>query len=205
MEKNEEFKEELEKQYSILIKASEKKEKKYFIVIISVLVMSLVSTLISCVFASLAFNNSKKMNVIEEEKINTYYKTLAVTFNNGSKLDLKGIGNGYELKEPKIITITNEGDTDVVFNIKFSSIQTSLISSNGLRYTITTNNETSPPKELPLSNKEILSDIKIEPKQSINYIIKANYSGQMEANNYANYYSAEIVIEQVGDTAEIMN
>jgi len=205
MEKNEEFKEELEKQYSILIKASEKKEKKYFIVIISVLVMSLVSTLISCVFASLAFNNSKKMNVIEEEKTNTYYKTLAVTFNNGSKLDLKGIGNGYELKEPKIITITNEGDTDVVFNIKFSSIQTSLISSNGLRYTITTNNETSPPKELPLSNKEILSDIKIEPKQSINYIIKANYSGQMEANNYANYYSAEIVIEQVGDTAEIMN
>ena len=205
MEKNEEFKEELEKQYSILIKASEKKEKKYFIVIISVLVMSLVSTLISCVFASLAFNNSKKMNVIEEEKINTYYKTLAVTFNNGSKLDLKGIGNGYELKEPKIITITNEGDTDVVFNIKFSSIQTSLISSNGLRYTITSNNETSPPKELPLSNKEILSDIKIEPKQSINYIIKANYSGQMEANNYANYYNAEIVIEQVGDTAEIMN
>jgi hypothetical protein len=205
MEKNEEFKAELEKQYSILIKASEKKEKKYFIVIISVLVMSLVSTIISCVFASLAFSNSKKMNIIEEEKVNTYYKTLAITYNSGSKLDLKGIGNGYELKEPKTITITNEGDTDVIFNLKFSSIQSSLISTNGLRYTITTNNETTPPKELPLTNKVVLSDIKIEPKQSIHYIIKANYSGQMEANNYANYYNAEIVVEQVGDTAEIMN
>jgi len=205
MEKNEEFKEELEKQYSILIKASEKKEKKYFIIIISVLVVSLVSTLVSCIFASLAFNNSKKMNVVETEKINTYYKTLAVTYNSGSKLDLRGIGNGYELKEPKTITITNEGNTDVTYNIKFTSIQSSLISTNGLRYTITTNNETSPPKELPLTNKEILSDIKIEPKQSISYIIKANYSGQMEANNYSNYYTAEIVIEQVGDIAEIMD
>ena len=60
MEKNEEFKEELEKQYSILIKASEKKEKKYFIIIISILVVTLLGTIVSIIFAGAAFKNSKK-------------------------------------------------------------------------------------------------------------------------------------------------
>ncbi|MBQ4030213.1 MAG: hypothetical protein II625_00545 [Bacilli bacterium] len=204
MEKNEQFKEELEKQYSILIKASEKKEKKYFIIIISILVMTLVGTIISIVFSSIAFRNSKDMNKKAEETMNTYYRTLAVTYNTGDKLELRGIGNGYELSNPKTITITNEGDTKSKFNIKFSGIQTSLISSNNLTYTITSNNETSSPKELPLNEKVIVSEVEIEPEQTITYVIKASYNGQMEENNYTNYYNANIVIEQIGDTAEIL-
>ena len=204
MEKNEQFKEELEKQYSILIKASEKKEKKYFIIIISILVMTLVGTIISIVFSSIAFRNSKDMNKKAEETMNTYYRTLDVTYNTGDKLELRGIGNGYELSNPKTITITNEGDTKSKFNIKFSGIQTSLISSNNLTYTITSNNETSSPKELPLNEKVIVSEVEIEPEQTITYVIKASYNGQMEENNYTNYYNANIVIEQIGDTAEIL-
>jgi hypothetical protein len=205
MEKNENFKEELEKQYNILIQASEKKEKKYFIIIISILAVTLLGTLISCIFAGKAFSSSKNINTEEEEKINEYYKTLSVTFNNGSKLDLRGIGNGYELKEPKTISVTNEGDSDITYRIKLSGIRTSLISSNNLTYTITSNNETSSPRELPLSDKEIISDVKIEPNQTIQYIIKASYTGRMADNDYSHSYSANIVIEQVGDTAEIIS
>lgn len=204
MEKNEQFKEELEKQYSILIKASEKKEKKYFIIIISILVMTLVGTIISIVFSSIAFHNSKDMNKEAGEKINTYYRTLAVTYNTGDKLELREIGNGYELSTPKTISITNVGDAKAKYNIKFSGIQTSLISSNNLTYTITSNNETSSPKELPLNEKNIISEVEIEPEETITYVIKVSFTGQMEENNYSNYYNANIVIEQIGDTAEIL-
>lgn len=205
MEKNEEFKEELEKQYSILIRASEKKEKKYFIIIISILVVTLLGTIVSIIFAGSAFNNSKKLNKNIEATTTTYYRTLSVTFNNGQKLELRNIGNGYELTNPKTITITNTGDKKITFNIKFNSIDTSLLSSNNLTYTITSNGETSSPKELPLSEKNILTDIEIEPEETLTYIIKASFTGQMEENNYSNYYNANIAIEQMGEKAEILD
>lgn len=205
MEKNENFKEELENQYSILIKASEKKEKKYFIIIISILAITMVATLISCIFAGSAFRASKKINEKQEETINTYYKTLSIELNDGPTLDLKGIGNGYELRSPKTITITNNGDQEVTFNIKLGSIKTSLLSTSNLKYTIVTNNESSTPKDLPLSEKTIISDIKLEPEQTVKYIIKASYTGQMEENDYTNYYSAQIIIEPVGDIAQIQD
>lgn len=205
MEKNEEFKEELEKQYSILIKASEKKEKKYFIIIICILTTTLIGTLVSIVFAAQALKNSKRLNENIESTTITYYRSLAVTFNTGPKLELNNIGNGYELSTPKTITISNEGDTTIKYNLKFSSIKTTLLSSNNLTYTITTKGETSTPKELPLGEKNILTDIEIEPEETVTYIIKASFNGQMEENNYTNNYSANIVIEQVGDTAEILN
>jgi len=205
MEKNEEFKEELEKQYSILIRASEKKEKKYFIIIISILVVTLLGTIVSIIFAGSAFNNSKKLNKNIESTTTTYYRTLSVTFNNGQKLELSNIGNGYELTNPKTITITNTGDKKITFNIKFNSIDTSLLSSNNLTYTITSNGETSSPKELPLSEKNILTDIEIEPEETLTYIIKASFTGQMEENNYSNYYNANIAIVQIGEKAEILD
>lgn len=200
MEKNENFKEELEKQYSILIKASDKKVKKYFIVIITILTITFIATIISCVFASAAFKASKKINKEQVETVNTYYKTLAISYNNGPRLELKNIGNGFELQNPKTITITNEGNSEVVYSIKLSSIQTSLISTNNLKYTLITNNQSSNPKELPLNEKVIVQDVKIEPEQTIKYILKASYSGQMEENNYSNYYNANIIIEPQGET-----
>lgn len=203
MEKNENFKEELENQYSILIKASEKKEKKYFIIIICILIVTLIATIVSCVFASSALKASKKINEEQETRINTYYKTLNVSYNNGSKLDLQRIGNGYELQTPKTITITNNGDTNITYNIKLNSIQTSLISTNNLKYTLITNNQTGNAIELPLNEKIIVQEAKIEPEQTIKYIIKASFNGQMEENDYSNYYRANIVIEPVGDTAII--
>ena len=108
-------------------------------------------------------------------------------------------------RSPKTISITNEGDTKIKYNIKFSSIETSLLSSNNFTYTITSNGETSSPKELPLKEKVILSELEIEPEETQNYIIKASFNGQMEEDNYSNYYNTLIVVEQIGETAEILD
>ena len=84
MEKNNNFKSELETQYNILIKASEQKEQKRFIIIVSILSVTLLSTLISIIFASIAFNNTKKIDIENKEKNIVYYQTLTTTYNDGN-------------------------------------------------------------------------------------------------------------------------
>ena len=122
MEKNENFKSELETQYTILIKANERKEKQRFTIILIILAITLLSVFTSIFFAYKAFSSTKG---IKEGK--TYYHTLSTTFNDGSKLNLTNIGNGYELSTPKVIQLSNEGDSDITFNIKLTGINTSLL------------------------------------------------------------------------------
>ncbi|MGM9647148.1 MAG: hypothetical protein ACI3YH_03335, partial [Eubacteriales bacterium] len=111
MEKNEDFKEELETQYTILIKAKEKKEHQRFIVLLIILGITFVSVIISVIFSYKALSATKKLDK-NESVSSTYYKTLSITFNGNQNLNLTGIGNGYELTNPKVIQITNEGDSD---------------------------------------------------------------------------------------------
>ncbi len=204
MEKNDNFKNELESQYAILIKASENSERKRFVVITTILSITLVSSLVSVVFAILAFKSSHKINV-ETQEATTHYQTLSVQYNNTNNLNLEGIGNGYTLKTPKLITITNEGDTDITFDIKLTSINTSLLSTNNLVYTISKNNDESSVKQLPLSEKVITSDVKISPSQTISYIIKVSFNGTIEENNYSNYYNSKIVIEQKDNKSDLLD
>lgn len=204
MEKNNNFKSELETQYNILIKASEQKEQKRFIIIVSILSVTLLSTLISIIFASIAFNNTKKIDIENKEKNIVYYQTLTTTYNDGNILTLNNIGNGFTLEKPKIIEITNEGTTDIIFDIKLTSINTSLLSTNKLVYTLMKNNENIVSKELPLSEKVIASDIKIAPGETISYILKVTFTGTIEENNYSNYYNSKIVIEQKGNKANLL-
>lgn len=204
MEKNENFKSELETQYNILIKASEQKEQKRFIVIICVLSVTLLSSLISIIFAFLAFSNSKKIDIENKEKNIVYYQTLTTTYNDGNILTLDRIGNGFTLENPKVIEITNEGTTDINFDIKLTSINTSLLSTNKLVYTLMKNNENIVSKELPLSEKVIASDIKIAPGETISYVLKVTFTGTIEENNYSNYYNSKIIIEQKGNKANLL-
>lgn len=201
MEKNEEFSKELETQYNILIKAEAKKTEQRFIAIFIILCLTLVSGLISLVFAAKAYFNTKEdVNNIEEvEKV--YFETLSITYNNGNRLELNEIGTDYVLQNPKIIQITNEGNTPTSFNVKISSIKTSLLATNNLRYSVERNGNQTLTKELPLSDTEILKNVVIEPDETITYTIKASFTGTFD--DYSNYYSANVDIVQ-NNTASVL-
>ena len=204
MEKNETFKEELETQYAILIKAKEKKEKERFIILLVILGITFLSVIISVIFSYKAFSATKNIDTKEKTKTEVFYQTLSTTFNGNQYLNLSGIGNGYELQNPKVIQITNEGNTKITFDLKIASIKTSLLSTNNLVYTITKNNETSAQKELPLSDKVIAQDVKIEPSETITFIIKVSFKGVLEEGNYSNYYNSKIVIEQKDNKSSLL-
>lgn len=204
MEKNETFKEELETQYAILIKAKERKEKQRFNILLVILGITFISVIISVIFAYKAFSATKDIDNENETKIVTYYQTLSTTFNGNQSLNLSGIGNGYELSTPKVIQITNEGNTDITFDIKLTGVKSSLSSTNNLVYTITRNSDTSITKELPLSDKVIVSDVKISPEETVTYVIKVSFKGTLEEGDYSNYYNSKIVIEQKDNKTSLL-
>lgn len=205
MEKNENFKSELETQYSILIQANEKREQKRYIFILTILLVTFISVLFSIFFSYIAFKNSKNINIENDNKNITYYQTLSAKYNGSNNLSLNEIKNGYELSNPKVIEITNEGTTDISFDIKLTSINTNLLSTNKLVYTLVRNDENVVSKELPLSDKVIANDIKIAPKETITYILKVVFVGTIEENNNSNYYNSKIVIEQKDNKLNLLD
>ena len=204
MEKNESFKEELETQYAILIKAKEKKEKQRFMILIVIAFITMIFVIISVFFAYKAYKSTKDIKQENNTMVEKYYRTLSTTYNTGSSLNLSGIGNGYKLSTPKIIQITNEGNVDASFDIKLTGIQTSLLSTNNLVYTITRDGQTSINKELPLSDTTIITDIKIAPNETISFTINVSFNGVIEENNYSNYYNSNIVIEQKDNSSSLL-
>lgn len=204
MEKNENFKDELTTQYSILIKAREKREKNQFIILISILSLTLIATILCVFFTLKSFNNSNKL-LKDKNKNETIFLTLSSTFNGDNELNLEGIGSNYELPTPKTINITNEGNEKITFNIKLTSIKTSLLSTNKLFYTITHNNEESSPKVLPLNTQNIINKITLEPEESTSFIIYAYFDGTFDKNDYSNYYNAQIVIEQDNEKLNLID
>ncbi len=203
MEKNENFKSQLETQYNILIKASEKKEQKRYICILIILISTLIAVIISIIFAYKAYQSSNEIKG-KEKNSNTYYETLSVTYNGDNTLNLSNIGNGYNLVNPRTITITNEGEDDIIFNINLNSIKTSLLSTNNLIYTINSSNNESTNKELPLTDKTIINKQKISPGETITYTIMVKFNGTMESNNYSNYYNAKINIDIQNNKSDLL-
>lgn len=204
MEKNDNFKTELETQYNILIQTKEKNEQKRFVFIITILSVTLCSVLCSIIFSYIAFKNSKNINLSNNSKDITYYQTLSVKYNENNNLSLNGIENNYKLQVPKTIEITNEGTTDIEFNIKLSSINTSLLSTNKLVYTLLRNSDVVASKELPLGDKAIVSDVKISPNETLYYVLQVNFNGSIEASNNENYYNAKIVVEQKNNKSNLL-
>ena len=203
MEKNENFKTELENQYSILIRANEKKEHQRYMILLSVILVTFITCLIGLFFSYKAYSSTKE--IYDENKVvtNIHNQVLVTSFNNGSVLNLGKITTGYELKNPKVITITNEGDSNITFDIKLTSIKTTLLSTNNLVYTIAKDKNASNPIELPLSDKAIVQDVTIEPSQTITFIIKVKFNGTIENNN-ENTYSANVVVEQKNNKANLL-
>lgn len=198
MEKNEDFSKELETQYAILIKAEEKRTKKRVIAIFTIISLTFITSLISCLFALKSFLSTDEEPT---EEVKTEYYTLSTVYNTSSKLSLSKIGNGYSLKTPKVIKVTNEGTTTITYSITLSSIITSLVSTNNLVYTLTKNNEVVSTQSLPLTDTTIISGETIEPNATNYYVIKVSYVGTMETNDYTNYYTANLNIQS--DTSKI--
>ena len=202
MEKNENFKNELENQYSILIRANERKEHQRYMVLLTIILVTFFTCLVTMFFSFKAFSSTKELTDDNKVLTNTHQLTLSTMFNNGRVLNLEKINTGYELSTPKVIQITNEGNSDIIFDIKLTSIKTSLLSTNNLVYTLTRDNETSDAMELPLNDKIIAQDIKINPEQTISFILKVKYNGTIDSNN--NNYSANIEIEQKNNKANLL-
>lgn len=202
MEKNENFKNELENQYSILIRANERKEHQRYMVLLTIILVTFFTCLVTMFFSFKAYSSTRELNEDDKVLTNTHKLTLSTMFNNGRNLNLEKITTGYELSTPKVIQITNEGNNDIIFDIKLTSIKTSLLSTNNLVYTLTRDNETSDAMELPLNDKVIAQDIKINPEQTISFILKVKYNGTIENNT--NNYSANIVIEQKNNKANLL-
>lgn len=204
MEKNENFKSELETQYALLIQAQERKEKIVCILILSLLLLTLVSVLVSAFFSIRAFIATVNMKEKAENRNETFYQTLTTTYNDSSSLILNNIVSGYKLLTPKVIQISNEGDTDITFDIKITSINTSLLSTNNLVYSITKNGEASVSKELPLTEKSILNNVKIKPDETITYILNVSFTGIIDQSITNSYYNANIVVEQIDSKSNLL-
>ena len=204
MEKNENFKSELETQYTLLIEAQERKEKIIHIFIFALIILTLISVIISTVFSIRAFIATTNMKKKVENESETYYQTLAITYNDSFNLSLNNIITGYSLVTPKVIQITNEGNYEMTFNVKLTSINTSLSSTNNLLYTITTNGETSVSKQLPLTEKSIIENIKIKPEETIKYIINVNFTGVVDQSITNSFYNANIVVEQIDNKSNLL-
>lgn len=203
MEKNENFKTELENQYSILIRANEKKEHQRYMVLLTIILVTFFTCLLTMFFSFKAFSSTKELKEENEIISKTHNLTLVTTFNNGKTLNIENITTGYELTNPTVIQITNEGNSDITFDIKLTSIKTSLLSTNNLIYTITRDNNTSNEMELPLSDKSIVQDMLIKPQQTISFTLKVKYNGIVE-NGGTNNYSANIVVEQKDNKTDLL-
>ena len=57
---------------------------------------------------------------------------------------------------------------------------------------------------MPLSDTTIVTDMKIQPNETITYIINVSFNGVIEANNYSNYYNSNIVIEQKDNSSSLL-
>lgn len=200
--KNDDFKFEIERQSNILIKAENKEQKQRAIIMLLVLTATFIVTILSLVFSIKSYKNTKKETKEEIEQSETYYQTLSTIFSDKDTINIEKLTAGY-ISEPKTITITNEGDTAIEYNIKIVSITTNLLSTNSLMYNLSSNLGVSINKELPLQEATILANEKIEPEQTKEYTFTIKYNGIIEKNMEYNY-KATIQIEQSNTKPDLL-
>ena len=165
--KNGNFKDELSKQYDILIKAEKKEQKKRTITFFSIFLLTFLASLFCVFFSYRSYKNTKSIITAKEYKTETFYQTLSISYNNNSNFNIDNITTNYDLVNPMTIKITNEGNVNVNFDIVITNISSSLANTTNLLYTITKNNETSSPKSLPLSDATLITDAKIFDKKIV--------------------------------------
>jgi hypothetical protein len=192
--KSDDFKFEVEHQSNILIKAENKEQRQRALVMLTVLTATFLITIISLVFSVKSYKNTIKTTREEEEKAQTFYQTLITTYSNGDTINIEKLTVNYE-SAAKTITITNDGDSTIEYNIKITSITTNLLSTNSLIYTLTSNTGNTISKELPLQESNIVSEETLEPGNTKVYTLIIQYNGPVEKNMEYNY-KAIIQVEQ---------
>lgn len=202
--KNEEFKDELSIQYSLLINAERKEQRKRTLIILIIFSVTLISVLVSTFFSYKAYKGTK--DILSDNKTDTnstYYQTLGIIYPNGRVLKMEGLYNGYEAPTPIVITVTNDGDYKITYKISIDSISTNLASNNNLFFTVTKNNETSAPKILPVKDEDIYTELVISPKETASYIINAYYNGVVpEGENM--FYQGRISVTQTNSNSVLL-
>lgn len=194
------FKNELETQYQMLIKANKEEQSKRSLIMMFILILTLISCSITAYFSYKAYKSiSLNEETIEEQDI--HYETLSVMYNSTDTLDIKDIKDSTN-REAKVITITNEGDTEITFDIKLTSINTNLVTTNNMVYTISKNNKETT-KQLPLVDTTIVKDNKISPEETIVYTLNLKYNGNSTAE-FSNNYKAKIVVEQKNNNVNLL-
>lgn len=194
------FKNELETQYQMLIKANKEEQSKRSLIMMFILILTLISCSITAYFSYKAYKSiSLNEETIEEQDI--HYETLSVMYNSTDTLDIKDIKDSTN-REAKVITITNEGDTEITFDIKLTSINTNLVTTNNMVYTISKNNKETT-KQLPLVDTTIVKDNKISPEETIVYTLNLKYNGNSTAE-FPNNYKAKIVVEQKNNNVNLL-
>ena len=102
LKKNDDFKEELQNQYTILIKAEERQQKKRTVTLYIICGLTLLMTIISLVSVMISLSNTKSEHSKTSEP-KTVYQTLVTNYNGSKTLNLTAIGNGYYLQNPAVI------------------------------------------------------------------------------------------------------
>ncbi len=191
--KNEDFKSELETQYNTLIIAGQKEQKNNLLIITILLVLTFISSIFSLILSSKALSQTKKIN----EQVKTtdlIYKTLEVVYSDDQYINIESLKDGY--KSNKTITITNKGDTKITFDIKISSIKTSLPTTSDLIYTITKVGGTSIQKSLPLNETSIVINESLGKDETVVYSFDIDYKGPKQDSEKMSYYFANISVNQ---------
>lgn len=195
MKNSNQLQDKYEKQKNILIKTKEKTNQNNNIIILIVVIITLISSVLTLCFTYKLYHQSKKHNDGNEQKVEKFYQTLSTVYDDNSKINIDKIVNNYVLDKPKVITICNEGNHELSFNIKITNVNTNLSNNTNFVYEITKNGETSLPKEIPLSNSVLLNEIKLQAGEKITYLLNIKFNGIIDTTQDT-YYYADIEIEQ---------
>ena len=122
--KKDDFKSELETQYSILIQTEKKEQRKRTFIIIIILLLTFISTIITNIYSYKYYKELKQEDIMKD-KTTKYYQTLETVYETSKELNFTVI-NGFNLPTPYVFTVTNTGDKEITYNINISSVNLSI-------------------------------------------------------------------------------
>lgn len=193
--KNEDFKSDLENQYNTLIIEGQKEQKNNTFIITVLVVITLIISAISLILSAKTLSHTKKINE-QVKATDLVYKTLEIVYSDDQYINIESLKEGFHLDKPKTISITNTGDTKVTFDIKISSIKTSLSSTSDLIYTITKVGGSPIQRSLPLNETAIVINESLGKDETITYNFDINYKGPNQSAEKLSYYFANINVVQ---------
>lgn len=201
LDKQDEIKHELEKQYIILRQKEAKNQKKLMTIVILISIASFLSIIASSFFSYRAYKNSKLTNSNQSSQ---KQEVLLISYNGNKSLNLNNITNNYSLTNPIEINLNNSGNDSSKYLIKLNSIKTNLLSTNNLIYTLKKNDQIVQSTSLPTDISSIIEESYIEPNESINYKIFINYNGTIDDNSINYYYQANLEVIQGNEVSTLI-